>query len=47
MKEADLDRAAEMAAANPPENPMPITREGLRALLDDAYHGRRPRRDGP
>lgn len=42
MAEADLDRAAELAAANPYDNPRPVTREGIRALLDDAYHGRRP-----
>jgi len=42
MKEEDLDRAADLAAANPYRNPAPITREGIRKLLDDAFHGRRP-----
>lgn len=42
LKEADLDRAADLAVQNPYYNPRPITREGIRALLDDAYHGRRP-----
>jgi maleylacetate reductase len=42
MREADLDRAADIATQNPYFNPRPITREGIRALLDDAYHGRRP-----
>jgi maleylacetate reductase len=42
MQEADLDRAADIATQNPYYNPRPITREGIRALLDDAYHGRRP-----
>lgn len=42
MEEADLDRAADIATRNPYYNPRPITREGIRALLDDAYHGRRP-----
>jgi maleylacetate reductase len=42
MTEADLDRAADIAVQNPYYNPRPITREGIRALLDDAFHGRRP-----
>jgi len=43
MKEEDLDRAADIATQNPYYNPRPVTREGIRALLDDAFHGRRPR----
>lgn len=43
MQEADLDRAAEISTENPYDNPRPVTREGVRALLDDAFHGRRPR----
>jgi len=42
MREADLDRAAELATQNPYFNPRPVTREGIRALLDDAYFGRQP-----
>ena len=42
MKEGDLDRAADLATQNPYYNPRPITREGIRSLLDDAFHGRRP-----
>ncbi len=42
LKETDLARAAEIAAANPYWNPQAITLEGLRKLLDDAFHGRRP-----
>ncbi len=42
MKEENLDKAAEFAAINPYYNPEPVTRDGLRALLDDAYFGRRP-----
>lgn len=42
MTEDDLDRAADIATENPYYNPRPITREGIRALLDDAFHGRRP-----
>jgi maleylacetate reductase len=32
-----------MATKNPYYNPRPVTREGIRALLDDAFHGRRPK----
>ena len=39
---ADLDRAAELAVESPYPNPAPVTREGVRALLQDAYEGRRP-----
>ena len=42
MPEAALDRAADIAAADPYTNPRPIERDGIRALLDDAWHGRRP-----
>ena len=43
MKETDLDRAAEISMDKPYYNPRPVTREGVRALLDDAFHGKRPR----
>lgn len=42
LAETDLDRAAEVATQNPYFNPAPVTKEGVRALLDDAFHGRRP-----
>ncbi|KVK88925.1 maleylacetate reductase [Burkholderia cepacia] len=42
MQEADLDRAADFAAANPYWNPRPIERDGLRALLQDAFDGNLP-----
>lgn len=42
MREGDLDRAAEIAIQHPYHNPRPVTRDGVRALLDDAFHGRRP-----
>ncbi|HDR9586954.1 TPA: maleylacetate reductase [Burkholderia stabilis] len=42
MQEADLDRAADLAAANPYRNPRPIERDGLRALLQDAFDGSLP-----
>ena len=40
--EKNLDRAADIATASPYYNPRPVDRDGVRALLDDAYHGRRP-----
>ena len=42
LAEADLDRAATLATTNPYFNPRPVTREGVRALLEDAWQGRRP-----
>lgn len=42
LKESDLDRAADIATRNPYYNPRPISREGIRKLLDDAFHGYRP-----
>jgi maleylacetate reductase len=42
MSESGLDKAADIAAANPYPNPIPIARDAIRKLLDDAYHGRRP-----
>ncbi len=45
MAQSDLERAAELACAAPYANPRPITRQGIRALLEDAYHGRPPRDD--
>jgi len=42
MTPADLDRAAELAAAAPYSNPRPVTREDVRALLQAAFDGRPP-----
>lgn len=42
MRAADLDRAADLATRSPYPNPAPVTRAGIRHLLDDAFHGRRP-----
>jgi maleylacetate reductase len=42
MAESDLDKAAEIATSAPYWNPRPVDRHNIRALLDDAYHGRRP-----
>ncbi|MFY2837354.1 maleylacetate reductase [Achromobacter xylosoxidans] len=42
MREADLDRACEIALGTPYPNPRPLERAALRALLQDAYDGVRP-----
>ena len=42
MPEDGLDRAADLAVQNPYYNPRAVTRDGIRRLLDDAFHGRRP-----
>ena len=43
MSESDLEKAAEIATSAPYWNPRAVDRSAIRALLDDAYHGRRPR----
>lgn len=43
MRFEDLDRAADLALRSPYPNPAPLTRDGIRQLLDDAYYGRRPK----
>ncbi|NML43107.1 maleylacetate reductase [Ramlibacter sp. G-1-2-2] len=42
MKEADLDRACEIAMSNQYPNPRPLEKAAIRQLLQDAYEGRRP-----
>ncbi|GAA3070023.1 maleylacetate reductase [Rhizobium viscosum] len=42
LTEADLDRAASIAVENPYWNPRPIDRDSIRALLQEAWEGRRP-----
>jgi len=42
MGAEDLDAAANLATQQPYANPAPVTRDAVRQLLDDAYHGRRP-----
>ena len=42
MPSDGLDRAADIAAASPYPNPRPLDRAAIRALLDDAFHGRPP-----
>ena len=44
LSEADLDRAAGIAAKSPYRNPRPFDRTSIRALLQDAWEGRRPPR---
>ena len=43
LRESDLDRAAALALTHPYPNPRPLAETAIRALLDDAFHGRRPR----
>ncbi|MEO0999830.1 MAG: maleylacetate reductase [Pseudomonadota bacterium] len=42
LAEADLDRAAEIAVANPYTNPRPFDRDAIRTLLQAAWEGTRP-----
>ncbi|MCU0683235.1 MAG: maleylacetate reductase [Polyangiaceae bacterium] len=42
LRAVDLDRAAELATSNPYDNPRPVDREGVRALLAAAFEGRPP-----
>ncbi len=42
MDEADIERVLDLALRNPYWNPRPPERASLRALLEDAYAGRRP-----
>jgi maleylacetate reductase len=42
MPESGLDKAADIAVANPYPNPRKLERAAIRKLLDEAYHGRRP-----
>jgi maleylacetate reductase len=39
MPHDGLDRASDLAASNPYPNPEPVTRAGIRALLERAFHG--------
>ena len=42
MQEDGLARAADIAVANPYWNPRSFTRDEVFAVLDNAFHGRRP-----
>jgi maleylacetate reductase len=41
LPDSALDKAADIAVANPYPNPTPLERPAIRKLLDDAFHGRR------
>jgi alcohol dehydrogenase class IV len=43
LREQDLDRVAEISTRAAYDNPRPILRAEIRRLLDDAWHGRRPK----
>ncbi|MDW5442154.1 maleylacetate reductase [Polaromonas sp. SM01] len=43
MKEADLDKACDMAMQNQYPNPRPLERTAIRQLLQDAFEGARPK----
>jgi maleylacetate reductase len=42
LRREALERATELALLNPYWNPRPLERDGIRTLLEDAWHGRRP-----
>lgn len=42
LSEADLDAAADQAVQNPYYNPRPVTRDGVRDMLQAAFEGRAP-----
>lgn len=42
MQEGNLDKAADIAVANPYPNPRALERAAIRQLLDNAFHGRLP-----
>ncbi|MCA0872242.1 maleylacetate reductase [Seohaeicola saemankumensis] len=42
LRQADLERAAEMAVQNPYKNPRDVTRDGILDLLTRAHAGQRP-----
>lgn len=42
VKETDLDEAAAVTVEKPVNNPEPVTRERVRALLENAWHGHPP-----
>jgi alcohol dehydrogenase class IV len=43
MPQDDLDRAADFAMEQPYWNPKVLSRDAIRGILDDAWHGRRPK----
>jgi maleylacetate reductase len=47
LERQNLDRAADLAVQNPYSNPRPLTREGIRALLEKAFDGAPPSDTNP
>jgi maleylacetate reductase len=43
MKREGIDQAVALVMEKPFHNPTPLTKEGIRALLEDAFEGRSPR----
>jgi maleylacetate reductase len=43
MKQDDVERAVEIACANPYWNPRPVEKDAIRALIQDAFDGVPPR----
>jgi maleylacetate reductase len=43
MPEDELARAADIAVTNPYPNPQSLERSAIRELLDNAFHGCRPK----
>jgi maleylacetate reductase len=43
MKREGLDHAADLAVKTPSYNPRPLDRDAIRALLEHAFEGCRPR----
>jgi maleylacetate reductase len=43
MKREGIDRVAEIAVQTPFYNPRPLSKDGIRTLLEDAFEGRLPR----
>ncbi|MBF9033181.1 iron-containing alcohol dehydrogenase [Rhodobacterales bacterium HKCCE2091] len=42
LTEPDLDKAADLAVQNPYYNPRPVSRDGVREMLQAAWEGRKP-----
>jgi hypothetical protein len=43
MKEADIPKAAEIVASGKFVNPRPVTREDIKNLITQAFHGAPPK----
>jgi maleylacetate reductase len=47
LNDSDLDRAADLAVANPYWNPRPVERAAVREMLQKAYDGSKPQETRP